>query len=351
MSDIQTILGELLAIPSIVGEETAIANYVEARLRARLADVRRHGNAIVGFAPPRGRPRVAFAGHLDTVAPAPDDPNPPRIVGDRQFGLGASDMKGAIACDLLVLDSLDLDASPFDLAWVYYDREEGPLAENGLRPLFDSVPELVKLDLAICGEPTDNKVQLGCVGSLHAKVAFTGRAAHSARPWQGENAIHKGGKFLAALAAVPVRDVTLDGLLFREVLSATLALGGRSRNVVPDRFEINVNARFSAATDPKQIEANIRALAAGGEVTIVDLAPAAHPRRDHPIIDRIVGIAGAPPEPKQAWTDVAQFAEHGVAALNFGPGEQAQAHQRGESVSLQSVDRGLELRRRLLARG
>jgi succinyl-diaminopimelate desuccinylase len=179
------LLMELLAIPSVIGEERAIADFVEARLRRRLRDVRRVGNAVVGLGPRQGRPRLGLVGHLDTVAAAPGDVNAPRIDAGRVHGLGSSDMKSAIACDLSLLEDMDLDKCPFDLTWVYYDKEEGPIADNGLRALFVAVPEILGLDLAVCGEPTDNAVQLGCVGSLHARVTFRGKAAHSARPWQG----------------------------------------------------------------------------------------------------------------------------------------------------------------------
>lgn len=340
---------ELLAIRSVIGEEAELAGHVEARLRRRLPDVRRHGNGIVGFGPRRGRPLVALVGHLDTVLPAPDDPNPPRIEGGRAFGLGASDMKGAIARDLALLEELDLAALPYDLAFAYYDREEGPIVSNGLRPLYEATPELARADLAICGEPTGNAVQLGALGTMHLRFVFHGKAAHSARPWQGENAIHKAAPLLAALAAAAPRDVAVDGLVFREVASATTASGGRSRNVVPDRFEVNLNVRFAPGTDPKEIERRLAAHAPGAERAVVDLAPAAPPRRSHPLVERLITATAAPVEPKQAWTDVAQLSAWGLAAVNFGPGEQDQAHQRGESISLASLARGRALLRSFLA--
>ncbi|MBI3817997.1 MAG: succinyl-diaminopimelate desuccinylase [Planctomycetes bacterium] len=330
----------LLKIRSVLGEELEIANYVENKLRARLSDVRRFGNSMVAFGPRRGRPLVALAGHLDTVSGAPDDPNPPRVEGGRAHGLGASDMKCSIACDLWFLDNHDPVGSPYDLCFVYYDKEEGPIKDNGLLKLWDAVPELKSVDLAICGEPTDNSVQLGCVGSMHVKVIFHGKAAHSARPWQGENAIHKSADFIGKLAALAPRDVVIDQMLFREVISATVATGGRSRNVVPDTFEVSLNARFSAATPPDEMFARIQQMAPGAECKIFDCAPSAPPRRSHPLIEKLIQQLGARVEPKQAWTDVAQFAQHGVAAINFGPGEQALAHQRGESVSLDALETG-----------
>jgi succinyl-diaminopimelate desuccinylase len=345
---LQDLLLQMLTIRSEIGNERALANFVETRLRARLGDVRRFGNAIVAFGPRRGRPLVAIAGHLDTVLGAPDDPNPPRATGDRIFGLGASDMKGAIASDLWLLETCDMNDAEFDLCWIYYDREEGPIAENGLRLLWDLVPELASVDLAICGEPTNNSLQLGCVGSVHVRVVFHGRAAHSARPWQGDNAIHRSWMLLKHLAEAPVREAVIDGLPFREVISATMATGGRSRNVIPDRFELNINARFAPDSGVASIVAHIQSMAPGAEVTVVDAAPAARPNRYHPFVERLAQRTGVPVEPKQAWTDVAQFAERGITAVNFGPGEQAQAHQRGESIPVEFLARGLEFRKRFL---
>lgn len=342
------LLLRLLSISSETGHEDVLAGFVHEYLLETLPSTRRIGNAVVAFSPPRGLPLVAFAGHLDTVLRAPGDTNTPRESGDRIQGLGASDMKAAIACDLLLSREADFSRIPYDLCWIFYDKEEGPIAENGLKHLWGAVPEIAHVSAAICGEPTDNAIQLGCVGTLHAKVTFRGRAAHSARPWQGENAIHKAASLLEQLSQMQARDVTMDGLLYREVMSATMASGGRSKNVIPDKFELNINARFSAATPPSAVEQTIRGMACGADVEIIDCAPAAAPKANHPVIQRFIELTGAPVEAKQAWTDVAQFSERGIAAFNFGPGEQAQAHQRGESISRAHFLRGLALRRKFL---
>jgi succinyl-diaminopimelate desuccinylase len=200
-------------------------------------------------------------------------------------------------------------------------------------------------------EPSDNKLHLGCVGSIHATVTFIGRTAHSARPWEGENAITKAADFLAEMRAVGPVESVIDGLTDRSVTSVTQAHdGGRGRNVVPDRFVLNVNHRFAPDRSLDGASAHLRALVGDrAEVDLVDLSPAALPSSNHPLVRALVAAGVRGVEPKQAWTDVARFAARGVAAVNFGPGENAQAHQRNESTSLALVHEGYAIVARWLA--
>lgn len=345
-------LGETLLwlcrIPSFIGEEETICTAVQDRLgRVPLASkIRRYGDSIVvPVTRGTGGPHVALVGHLDVVRT--EHEGAPRIEGDRLYGPGSSDMKSGLA---LMIDVAErAERPPLDLTLVFYAREEGPFVENELGPVLDRDPELRGASIAVCLEPSDNRLQLGCAGSVHATVSFRGRTAHSARPWEGENAIHKAAGFLARLGALAPRRTQIDGLEWASVTSATLAKGGRARNIIPDLFEVNVNHRFGPDTSLEAAKNHVRELVADdADVQFVDEAPPALPHRSHPLVDALARSGVVSVEPKQAWTDVARFSALGIPAVNFGPGVNSQAHQRNEWTSLALLDSGREILSRWL---
>jgi succinyl-diaminopimelate desuccinylase len=340
----------LCRTPSPIGEERALCDAVAERLgRVPLAEpIRRHGDSIVvPLVRGTGKPHLVLGGHLDVVRTQHD--GPPRIDGDKLYGAGAADMKSGLA---LLLELAERPTRPaVDLTLVFYAREEGPYAENELGPVLAAEPELTRADLAVMLEPSDNKLQLGCGGSLHATVAFQGRTAHSARPWQGENAVHKAAGLLARLAALQPMTEHVDGLEWKSVVSATLATGGRARNVIPDRFELNLNHRFGPGSSIEQAKAHVESLVKGeADVIFTDLSPSAPPHRTHPLVVALTESGVEAVEPKQAWTDVARFHTFGVPAVNFGPGTQAQAHQKNEWTELSKLEKGSAILQRFLAR-
>ncbi len=335
----------LCAQLSPIGDEKALCDGLEAWARGRFPSVERVKDSLVvrvdGARDP-GRPLVALCGHLDTVPVHEEDRHPPRREGARLVAPGASDMKGGLAVMMELAERLPRARRFCDLVLVLYAREEGPYLENELEEVLRDPAHLRGVDLALCLEPTDNVLQLGCVGSIHATLVFHGKAAHSARPWQGENAVHRAGPLLAELAARPAREARSGGHVFREVLSVTRIDGGRARNVVPDRCALNLNFRFAPDRTVEAAADELRALGArhGAEVTLTDLSPACAAFGEHPLVRRLVERTGVPVEPKQAWTDVARLAVHGVPAVNLGPGATAQAHQRGEWVEIPALERG-----------
>lgn len=334
----------LCEIRSPLGAEGEIAAAV-----ARATGGERIGNAVVAGRVTGGRPAVILAGHLDTV-PLQQGDFPARRENGRVHGRGASDMKGALAVMIELWSRLDLPALPVELVLVFYDREEGPIAGNGLLPLLAARPDLRSASLALCLEPTDLALQIGCCGSMHATLTFHGRSAHSARPWQGENAIHKAGALLAHLAAQAPREVRVGELTWCEVMSVTRIEGFTGRNVVPARCELNLNYRFAPGRSLDDAQREVETLAArfGADCAITDRAPSGPAILDHPLLQEFRALTAAPVEAKQAWTDVAQLAQEGIPAANFGPGEQAQAHQKHESCGEEALLRAYSMLERFL---
>jgi len=327
-------LVELIDIPSVIGNEDEITTAIAARL-ASVRPVLRMGNALV-VGEPAGRPLIVLYGHTDTV---PEQGNgTARVADGRIHGLGASDMKAGLAVMIHLLEDPDVLGGPYDLAGVFYDKEEGRSADNGLEDVLDAVPWLADADFSVVLEPTDLNLELGCNGVMNADVVFTGHAAHSARPWLGENAVTKAGAWLAAMHERRPEPVEIAGLEYREVFSITKANGGIANNVLPARFVINVNYRFPPIYDLDAAEARLRSVAApADEIHITDGAPAGTVPEGNPYLAALERIIAGDRTAKQAWTDVARLTGRGIPAVNYGPGEVAQAHQKTESVPIENL--------------
>ncbi|MFF5625997.1 succinyl-diaminopimelate desuccinylase [Microbacterium sp. LWH10-1.2] len=326
-------------IPSVSGDEKTLADEIEAAISAYgHLEVIRHGNTIVARTDLGRAQRVAIAGHIDTV---PINGNVPTkdIELDGQpylWGRGTVDMKAGTAVQLKL--AAELSDPVVDVTWMWYDNEEVEASKNGLALLAADRPELFAADFAILGEPSNGEVEGGCNGTLRAVVRTHGVRAHAARAWIGENAIHKAAPILSRLAEYRAREVEVEGLLYRESLSAVRIAGGVAGNVIPDACEVEVNYRFAPSASAAEAEEHIRSVLAGFDVEITDAAEGARPGLDAPIAKQFVEAVGAVPQPKYGWTDVARFSALGIPAVNYGPGDPHLAHHDEERVPLAQID-------------
>ena len=341
---------ELVDLPSESRDEARAAAHVLDVLRAGGVEARDAGDTCVlaelpGPGDGSGAPLVVLAGHLDTV-PAQGN-RPGRRDPDRVHGLGAADMKAALA--VMIELGLALRDPSCRVVLCFFGREELGIAESALTPLLAREPVLRAADLAVVMEPTANALHAGCLGNVNATWTFHGTAGHSARPWLADNAIHRAGAGIARLAQVAPEPVSFGGLTFTEVASVTRIAGGIADNVVPDAAVCHVNYRYAPGRSAQDAEARLAELcgAESSSLEIVSNAPSGAVAHG-PLVDRLVAAGPLDVAPKQAWTPVAEFALAGVGAVNFGPGDPAFAHRRDEQVRIDALLAGARTLERFL---
>jgi succinyl-diaminopimelate desuccinylase len=325
-ADVVDLTAALCDIESVSLGEARICDAIEAAL-APLShlEVTRVGNSLVARTSLGRGERVVLAGHIDTVPLTVDPPNlPTQRRGEELWGRGTVDMKGGVAVQLKAA----LLAEPSrDLTFVFYEGEEIDSAYNGLLHIQEQRADLLAdADFAVLLEPTGAIVEGGCKGTLRAEVATKGIAAHSARPWNGHNAIHDAAEVLTRLADYQPQVVVVDGLEYREAMNAVGIAGGIAGNVIPDRCVVTVNYRYAPDKSPDDAVAVVQQLFSGYVVRVKDNAGGARPGLDLPAAKAFVEALGVDVVAKQGWTDVARFADLGIPAVNFGPGDPNLAH-------------------------
>ena len=339
---LNTLMEQIMGSYSVSDDEGPLTDAVETFLTMQPhLTVHRHGDTLVASTDFGRAQRVILAGHLDTV-PVIDnfppkwlEPGDPLIredvaaghEGERViWGRGATDMKGSDAVMLYLAATLT-DAR-YDLTYVFYDHEEVAAEKNGLRKVVEAHPDWIVGDFAIIGEPTECGIEGGCNGTMRFDVVTHGVAAHSARAWMGENAIHKAAEILNRLNAYENRAVEVDGLTYQEGLNATLISGGKGTNVIPDECRVHVNYRFAPDKTLAEAKALMIGVGAGAElgngehmatggvfagfgIEMKDESPSARPGLNSPLAASLVDLVrdrtGRDPLAKLGWTDVARF--------------------------------------------
>ena len=334
---------DLCNLESVSGSEKQLADAIEQALALPHLRVLRDGNAVVASTN-SGKPRVLIAGHIDTVPVANNLPSQLHHFEREQviMGRGSVDMKGGVAVMLKLASEL---VNPrYDISWIFYDNEEVDSSKNGLGRLAQNHPELLKGEFAILCEPTSALVEGGCNGTLRALIRTRGVKAHSARPWMGENAIHKATPILQKLSAFEPQTIAVDGLEYRESLNAVSIKAGIAGNVIPDLCEVEINYRFAPSKNAQAAKAQIEELFSGFEIEFVDVAEGARPGLDTELARQFLAATATTARPKYGWTDVARFSALGIPAINFGPGDPSLAHADNENLPvghLFDVEKGL----------
>ncbi|MFQ6049337.1 MAG: M20 family metallopeptidase, partial [Phycisphaerae bacterium] len=359
-------LCDLIAIPSVSGSEQQISEFVRQRCTQTGADVQAdpHGNVTAIVAASSDGPILHVAGHLDTVPPADHwsaDPYTPRRLNDRIIGLGSSDMKAGLAGMLHCLTYF-AQQPPASLR-LFFDfticEENAP---PGKRNGVYDICQRYGGDFAITAEPTgqgngQHCPAVGSQGHLNIAITFRGRAAHSAYPELGSNAIHAAARFIQRLEHhsnnLP-RKVLWPGfelVASRPCASVTTATAGVAVNVIPDRCELHVSRRTAPGETRQSVAAEIDTLLEG-------LGPAHYsihgdePACLSPPDSRLIQAARAAfarasaafnPRLSRGRQDLVIFAAHRMEIFNVGPGSYQSGHCPDEFCRIDDLLSGTRL--------
>lgn len=341
--DVVTLTESLCNIESVSLNEAALADAIETEL-AKLdhLEVVRDGNSLVARTNLGRDERIVLAGHIDTVPLTSEPANlPVKRVNGKLWGRGTTDMKGGVAVQLKLAH--DLVAPNRDITFVFYEGEEIEDQYNGLGRIARTRPDLLEgAAFAVLLEPTNGGIEGGCKGTLRVHVRTKGLAAHSARPWKGDNAIHRAADILNRLREYEPQTVNVDGLDYHEGLNAVNISGGIAGNVIPDACTVTVNYRFAPDKSADEALAYVTAFFDGFDLECDDLAGGARPGLDRPAAKAFVEALDLPVVAKEGWTDVARFSAVGVPAVNFGPGDPNVAHMDDEWCSEDQIVDALE---------
>jgi succinyl-diaminopimelate desuccinylase len=161
------------------------------------------------------------------------------------------------------------------------------------------------------------------------------------------NAIDRAVEGLRGIVGREPNEVVVEGLLFREVLSATMISGGRASNVIPDDVRCVLNFRYAPNRTAEEGWQRLQELVGPElEPRLLSNSPPARVVADTPLLRRLQEAGDFPLEPKQAWTPVAEFSGRGLDAVNLGPGATQYAHKRDEQIEIAALARSFEALRR-----
>jgi succinyl-diaminopimelate desuccinylase len=322
---------ELVALATrLIGYETSepeaiseAAGFVKGWLEARGIEVHRDEvrglPVITAEVGPAEAPTVILHGHLDVV-PGLEPQFKPRIEGDRLYGRGAYDMKGALAAMMLTFAAMREQDGVRVRLGIVSDEESEEEAERGCDHLVDSG---FLGDFAITGEPTDLHIGIEAKGVLALRLEVGGTAAHGATPWLGDNAVLNAIDVFRSIESLPFARHSSE-LFDRPSINLGRIWGGDALNKVPDRCVIDVDIRYLPDQDPAEILAEVRGIA-GIEARALLTRPPAMVDRDSPFVRALRASAaqhhhGEPMSVgRDGASDAVSFLRVGVPAVEFGP--------------------------------
>ncbi len=310
--DVFALARSLVDVPSVSGDEGEIAAFLASYLERRGYRVE-----LQEAAPGRSNliartgtgPRVVFASHLDTVPPFV----PSSEDADFLYGRGACDAKGIVAAQITAAERLRAEGHQGIGLLYVVDEEAGSLGAK----VANGHAAAGSVRYVVVGEPTDNRLARGCMGSLRLSLATAGIAAHSAYPERGSSAILA---LLDVLADVRGVEWPADPFFGVTTCNIGTVAGGTRANVVPAEARAGLHFRVAVPSEVvrRKLEQVVRGRAS------IEVHTVTEPVRLTELPDFETCVV-------RYTTDAPHLSRWG-SALVFGPGSILEAHTDHEKV-------------------
>jgi succinyl-diaminopimelate desuccinylase len=259
--------------------------------------------------------RLILNGHVDVI-PGKGHQYMPTIKNQRLYGTGALDMKANLAVLVMLFaqyaDSLD---APVALQ-VVTDEELG-----GFDGTYHQITQGVRSDFVLSAETTNFDIVHQAKGILWLKIHVTGKTAHGAYPWRGQNAIITAQQLASRILTrfpQPKRQAWCTTVNVANISSTNTAF-----NKVPDRVELWLDVRF-VPDDRQLIYATITHLCEPFEIEVIVHEPPLNTPPTHPDIQRLVvsttQVRTKSPRIRSAQgsSDARHYMHVGCAGVEFG---------------------------------
>lgn len=330
------LLRNMISIPSFSREETAVADCLEAWMKAHNLDVQRKGNNLWVEQEGRGdgRPVILLNAHIDTVRPAAGytrDPFEASLEDGKLYGLGSNDDGGSVIALLAAYMELVKKPQPYRLIYSATCEEE-VCGMNGIDLIFD---DLGPVDLGVFGEPTKMQMAVAEKGLMVLDCTCYGKSGHAARE-EGVNALYEAMKWIDWFRNYQFEKVS--PYLGSVKMSVTMINAGTQHNMVPDKCTFVVDVRSNGMYSNKELLGLIKE-AVGCEVkersTRIN---SSHIEMDHPVVQRGLSLGleafGSPTTSNQALSH--------FTTIKIGPGDSARSHSSDEYIELSEIEQGVQ---------
>lgn len=362
---VQSLLTDLVKIPSYSGQERALAAFIMDWTHAHGIHAEPHqGNVFIPFVMQTNKALI-FNAHMDTVKPGNENlwTYPPSgkdagvVKNEKLYGLGASDDKGAIASFLLLALQLQKSPPPLDVFFIFVTGEEtdGSGSQSFVQYFQKKYVTKYQKVAAIIGEPTNlQTIEIGHRGNMFLQVMTHGNTGHGSQPHNIKiHAVMENIKTIKKIISLgkSLSEKYSDPTIGKPSFCLTgIHTNASSPNAVPS----TCTSTWDVRTTPK-LHAHVIPLlqkTLGKDVAITRLGnPASFgfTATDSPIVTLLQNLVpGAQVAVSPASNDICSFTEAGIPAVAFGPGKKDSIHKPNEYIELKNVSKATTLYKQLM---